>query len=92
MIYLAIGLIAYGYIATVIFCNCRENDEKNLKLKLIGYVLLGALSIPIKNIIIPIGFIFHIIRFKADSNREIKNSSAIMGFVITLSVYLALIF
>lgn len=92
MIYLVIGLLVYGYIATVIFSNCRETDEKNLKLKLIGYTLLGALSIPVKNIIIPIGFIFHILRFKADVNREIKNSSSIMGLVIILSTYLVLVF
>ena len=91
MIILWIGLIAYVYVALNIFYKCRETDEERLMLKLIGYCLLGALSIPIKKIIIPIGFVYHIFRFKAEENREIKRSAATMGLIIVVSTFICLI-
>lgn len=80
-------LISIYFITCIIgLYKNKDEAEENIFLKLIGYFMIGAFVIPIKKIILPIGFIIHLIVYKAEVNRDIKRKSALFGFILIIYI------
>ena len=74
--------IFYGVmiIGVLILSKYKQNDEKKITLKLIGYIFLSAFKFSINKISLPIGFVIaYFLKEKTNKNKGIKTRAMFIG-------------
>ncbi|MCR2804122.1 hypothetical protein [Paenibacillus soyae] len=88
--YYASALLSIFYIVIVIaglvmLYRQREEQEKGLAWKLIGYHLLGGFTFAFNAVRLPLGFAVYWLFFrKSNTNRDIKRKAAVFGLLLAL--------
>ena len=73
----------------VILYRRRSTNEAGLVFKIVGYFLLGAFTLNLNNVGLPLGFVIYLLFFRnPTTNPEIKRQAALLGLVLYVAQFL----
>lgn len=79
---MGIAFTIFIIISLIYIYKKREDEEKYLALKVVGYYLLGSFNFNINSLAIPLGMAIYLIFFRPTINKNVKKLAATFGFII----------